>query len=229
MVQGSHIHVVEDEEDIARLIRYNLSLQGFQVSCSASGEEGLVIIEQEKVDLVLLDLMLPGIDGLEVCRQIKNDPKVASLPVIMVTAKGEEADIVRGLELGAEDYITKPFSPNVLVARVKTALRRLDEISTDSDDLIVIRDLTVHPGKHEVLVSGTRVDLTASEFAILLCLSRKPGWVYTRAQIVESIRGHGYAVTDRTIDFQMVGLRKKLGAVANYIETIRGVGYRFRE
>ncbi len=223
------IHVIEDEADISKLIQYNLSLEGFEVICSYSGEAGLKSIEQYQGDLVLLDLMLPGMDGLELCQKLKANPKTANIPVIMVTASGEEEDIVKGLELGAEDYITKPFSPKVLIARVKTVLRRMAQGTSQKDDVIEIRALSLHPGKHEVLVSGKKVNLTPSEFQILHLLARRPGWVFTRSQIVDAIRGDDYAVTDRTIDFQLVGLRKKLSVVAEDIETVRGIGYRFRE
>jgi len=223
------IHVIEDEADISKLIQYNLALEGFDVICSYSGEAGLKSIEQYKGDLVLLDLMLPGMDGLVLCQKLKANPNTKNIPVIMVTASGEEEDIVKGLELGAEDYITKPFSPKVLIARVKTVLRRLDQGTTKKDDVIEIRELILHPGKHEVLVSGEKVALTPSEFQILHLLSQRPGWVFTRSQIVDTIRGEGYAVTDRSIDFQLVGLRKKLSVVAEDIETVRGIGYRFRE
>ena len=223
------VHVIEDEEDIAKLIEYNLSLEGYRVAHYVTGEDGLKAVNSELPDLVLLDLMLPGIDGLQICRKLKSDENTAKIPVIMVTAKGEEEDIVRGLELGAEDYITKPFSPKVLMARVKAALRRLEEKPKSKDDVIEIRELIVHTGKHAVTIAGKKVDLTPSEFQILHLLSSRPGWVFTRSQIVDAIRGDDYAVTDRTIDFQMVGLRKKIGSMGEDIETVRGVGYRFRE
>lgn len=223
------IHVIEDEEDIAKLIKYNLSLEGYGVGHSATGEDGLNAINTDLPDLVLLDLMLPGMDGLQICRKLKSHQKTAKIPIIMVTAKGEEDDIVKGLELGADDYITKPFSPKILLARVNTALRRLEKKPKGKDDVIEIRELVIHPGKHAVTISGKKVDLTPSEFQILHLLSSKTGWVFTRSQIVDAIRGDDYAVTDRTIDFQMVGLRKKLGSMSENIETVRGIGYRFRE
>ena len=223
------IHIIEDEEDIAKLIKYNLSLEGYGVGHSATGEDGLNAINTDLPDLVLLDLMLPGIDGLQICRKLKSHQKTAKIPIIMVTAKGEEDDIVKGLELGADDYITKPFSPKILLARVNTALRRLEKKPKGKDDVIEIRELVIHPGKHAVTISGKKVDLTPSEFQILHLLSSKTGWVFTRSQIVDAIRGDDYAVTDRTIDFQMVGLRKKLGSMSENIETVRGIGYRFRE
>ncbi len=222
------IHVIEDETDISKLIQYNLSLEGFEVICSYSGEAGLLSIEKYQGDLILLDLMLPGIDGLALCKKIKANQNTEKIPIIMVTAKGEEEDIIKGLELGAEDYITKPFSPKVLIARVKTVLRRLSQHTLKKDDVIEIRALCLHPGKHEVLVGGKKVNLTPSEFQILHLLARRPGWVFTRSQIVDAIRGEDYAVTDRTIDFQLVGLRKKLSSMAEDIETVRGIGYRFR-
>ena len=226
---GKLVHVIEDEEDIAKLMEYNLSLEGYRVGHFETGEEGLNAVNNEFPDLILLDLMLPGIDGLQICRKLKSNQNTVRIPIIMVTAKGEEEDIVKGLELGAEDYITKPFSPRVLIARVKTALRRLEEKPKGKNDVIEIRDLIIHWGKHAVTVSGKKIDLTPSEFQILHLLSSKTGWVFTRSQIVDAIRGDDYAVTDRTIDFQMVGLRKKLGSIGKDIETVRGIGYRFRE
>jgi two-component system phosphate regulon response regulator PhoB len=223
------VYIIEDEEDIAKLIIYNLSLEGFKVGHFETGEEGLNAIQNNLPDLILLDLMLPGMSGFDICNEIKSNPSTKNIPIIMVSAKGEEEDIVKGLELGAEDYITKPFSPKVLIARVKTSLRRLEEKTTGKDDVIKIRDLVIHTGKHAVTISGKKVDLTPSEFQILHLLSSKTGWVFTRSQIVDAIRGDDYAVTDRTVDFQMVGLRKKMGLMGEDIETVRGIGYRFRE
>jgi two-component system phosphate regulon response regulator PhoB len=147
----------------------------------------------------------------------------------MVTAKGEEADIVTGLELGADDYITKPFSPKVLIARMRAVLRRRDRAETAEDDVLKFDDIIIHPGRHEVTVEGDRVDLTFTEFRILHILARRPGWVFTRHQIVDAIHGEHYPVTDRAVDVQIVGLRRKLGSAGDYIETVRGVGYRFRD
>ena len=223
------ILVVDDEEDILELLRFNFSREGYRVSCAASGEEALSLMQSELPDLIVLDLMLPGIDGLEVTRGLKNDPNTKDIPVVMLTAKGEEADIVTGLELGADDYITKPFSPRVLVARVRAVLRRRVKEAPEETSPFRIHDLVIHPGRHEVLVSGEPVQLTFTQFAILNYLARRPGWVFTRSQIVDAIRGDDYPVTDRSVDVQIVGLRKKLGAGSNYIETVRGVGYRFKE
>lgn len=227
-MEGKKIHIIEDEDDIVELIQFNLVRSGFQVACFTSGESGLAAVRAEHPDLVLLDLMLPGIDGLEICRTLKALPETQDIPIIMVTAKGEERDIVKGLEHGADDYITKPFSPSVLIARVKSVLRRTGVVES-SEEIIDIHDIRVHPGRHEVKVHGKRIDLTSSEFKILHFLSQKPGWVFTRSQIVDAIRGDNYAVTDRSIDVQIVGLRKKLNPMGEAIETVRGVGYRFKE
>ncbi len=223
------ILVVEDEDDIQELIRYNLVKEGYQVETVSSGEDALKAVSATLPNLVVLDLMLPGASGLEVCKALKNNPKTMNVSVIMLTAKTEEADIVIGLELGADDYITKPFSPKVLVARVRACLRRkVREIPADHASLR-LGGLVIDPAKHSVSVEGEPVDLTATEFGVLHFLARKPGWVFTRQQIVDAVKGEDYAVTDRSVDVQMVGLRRKLGACAEYIETIRGVGYRFRE
>ncbi len=223
------IFVVEDEEGILELLRYNLTREGFAVASAANGEEAVNAIPRKLPDLILLDLMLPGLDGLEVCRALKKNPKTAGIPIVMVTAKGEESDIVAGLELGADDYITKPFSMKVLAARVRTILRRKEMRVADRDALIRIHDIVINPGRHEVLINGKPVDLTFTELRILHFLASRPGWVMTRQQIVDAVRGEDYAVTDRSVDVQIVGLRKKLGARAEYIETVRGVGYRFKE
>jgi two-component system alkaline phosphatase synthesis response regulator PhoP len=223
------ILVVDDEEDILELLRFNLSREGYQVSCSPAGEDALSRIRSHIPDLIVLDLMLPGVDGLEVTRHLKGDSKTKDIPIVMLTAKGEEADIVTGLELGADDYITKPFSPRILVARVRAALRRKDQVGLDDESTLKVRDLVIHPGRREVLVGGKPVSLTFTEFGILNYIARRPGWVFTRAQIVDAVRGDDYPVTDRSVDVQIVGLRKKLGAAGAYIETVRGVGYRFKE
>jgi len=223
------ILVVDDEEDILELVRYNLAREGYKILCASSGEEGLKLAKAEKPDLIVLDLMLPGVDGLDVTRRLKGDDSTRKIPVVMLTAKGEESDIVTGLELGAEDYITKPFSPRVMVARVKTALRRQLKDTPGEKEVIQIHEITVHPGRHEVLVNERPVQLTFTEFGILYSLIKKPGWVFTRNQIVDAVRGDDYYVTDRSVDVQIVGLRKKLGKAGKHIETVRGVGYRLKE
>ena len=223
------ILVVDDEEDILELVRYNLVREGYQVRCASSGEKCLQKVASEKPDLIVLDLMLPGIDGLEVTKILQSDSKTKHVPIIMLTAKGEEADIVTGLELGADDYVTKPFSPRILIARVRAVIRRKKKEETDDMSLIQIHDIVINTHKREIIANGKPVDLTFTEFQILYYLAKRPGWVFTRAQIVDAVRGDDYPVTDRSVDVQIVGLRKKLGLCGRYIETVRGVGYRFRE
>lgn len=223
------IFIVEDEEDILELLRFHLTRDGFDVFSAGDGEEAIRAIIKRPPALVLLDLMLPGLDGLEVCRAIKKESKTAHIPIIMTTAKGEEADIVAGLELGADDYVTKPFSIKVLIARVRAVIRRRQEPLTGKDAVISRHGIMINPGRHEVLVEGKSVELTFSELRILHFLASRPGWVMTRDQIVDAVRGEDYSVTDRAVDVQIVGLRKKLGPRADCIETVRGVGYRFRE
>ncbi len=223
------ILIIEDDPDIRGLMKHHLERDGYVVVGAPTGEEGLRLARKSPPGLVVLDLMLPGMDGLEVLRQLRADAKTRELPAVIVSAKGEEADIVSGLELGADDYLTKPFSPRVLVARVRAVLRRREKPEAPEDDVIHIHDLTIHPGRHEVLVGKKSVDLTFTEFRILHILARRPGWVFTRARIVDSIHGESYPVTDRAVDVQIVGLRKKLGRAGDYIETVRGVGYRFTE
>ena len=230
MTSKSKILVIEDEEDILALVHYNLVRNGFNVDIASSGEEGLQKARQGSPDLIVLDLMLPSIDGLEVCRQLRGDQGLAKTAIVMMTAKGEEEDIVKGLEYGADDYITKPFSPQVLVARIKAVLRRRESSSRNQgEDPIVVHDLVIDPRRNRVTAAGQDVELTVSEFKLLSHLAARPGWVFTRTQIVDAIHGEGYAVTDRAVDVQIVGLRKKLGSCGTYIETVRGVGYRFRE
>jgi two-component system phosphate regulon response regulator PhoB len=223
------ILVVDDEEDILELVRFNLDREGYAVHCAETGEEALRKVKETKVDLMVLDLMLPGMNGLEVTRLLKNDSATCNLPVIMLTAKGEEPDIVTGLELGADDYVTKPFSPRVLIARVRAVLRRRSQPQASTDKTIHIYELSIDPGRRVVVADGDPIDLTYTEFQVLFLLTRRPGWVFTRTQIVDAVRGDDYPVTDRSVDVQIVGLRKKLGPFGKYVETVRGVGYRFKE
>jgi two-component system alkaline phosphatase synthesis response regulator PhoP len=223
------ILVVDDEEDILELVRYNLEREGYTVSCAASGEEALNAAVTDPVDLIVLDLMLPGIDGLEVARRLKQNSNTMDTPIVMLTAKGEEADIVTGLELGADDYVTKPFSPRILIARIKAVVRRRSGIVEPVSEVLNIRELSIHTGRRHVTANGKSLDLTYTEFQVLFFLARRPGWVFTRSQIVDAVRGDDYPVTDRSVDVQIVGLRKKLGPYGRYIETVRGVGYRFIE
>lgn len=223
------ILVVDDEEDIIELVRHNLAREGYQIICATTGEKAVSKARTENIDLIVLDLMLPGIDGLEVARSLKNDPKTRNIPIVMLTAKGEEADIVTGLEMGADDYITKPFSPRVLIARIRAVIRRQSDDLKNDNIPFKIHDLTIHPGKRSVEAKGDPMDLTFTEFQVLSFLAKRPGWVFTRGQIVDAVRGSDYPVTDRSVDVQIVGLRKKLGSCGDYIETVRGVGYRFKE
>lgn len=223
------ILVVDDEEDILELVRFNLSKEGYQVICAATGEKAVEMARAELPDLMVLDLMLPGMDGLEAAKFLKNNPETQNIPIVMLTAKGEESDVVTGLELGADDYVVKPFSPRILLARVKAVLRRKQTEATDDSEVVKIHNLVIHPGRREVRVDGKPLDLTFTEFGVLSYLMRRPGWVFTRSQIVDAVRGTDYYVTDRSVDVQIVGLRKKLGNAGKYIETVRGVGYRFKE
>lgn len=224
-----NILVVEDEEAIQELITYHLKKESFKVTCVATGEDAVIKIRNEEFNLVLLDLMLPGMDGLEVCRAVRKHPSGENVPIMMVTAKGEESDVVTGLELGADDYMVKPFSPRVLVARVKTLLRRRRKTDTETGAPVEIHGIAIHPGRHEVTVGGKKTDLTNMEFRVLYFLAGQPGWVLSRYQIVEGVRGENYPVTDRSVDVIITGLRKKLGKSGEFIETVRGVGYRFKE
>jgi len=227
----NRILAVDDEEDIVELVRYNLEREGYETLSAFSGKEALEIISKKRPDLIVLDLMLPDLDGLEITRRLKRDEELKDIPIVMLTAKGEEADVVVGLELGADDYIVKPFSPRILVARVKSVLRRRDSgnLADIRSESIRIHDIEIHMGRHQVYLAGEPIDLTFSEFEILAFLSRRPGWVFTRSQIVDAIRGDNYPVTERSVDVQVVGLRRKLGVQGDYIETVRGVGYRFKE
>jgi len=225
----TRILVVEDEPDILDLIRYNLEKAGYGVVPAATGEAGLTLAREAPPALIVLDLMLPGMDGLSVCRALKREARTARVPVMMVTARGTEADVVAGLNLGADDYIVKPFSPAVLVARVGALLRRAAEPEAPAERALTVHGVTIHPGRHRVEVKDEAVPLTATEFRILHFLARRPGWVYTRQQIVDAVMGEGHPVTERSVDVQIAALRKKLGPTGDLIETVRGVGYRVRE
>jgi two-component system alkaline phosphatase synthesis response regulator PhoP len=226
---GPCILVVDDEDDLLELVRYNLAKAGYRVVCVSTGEESLSHARRQPPDLIVLDLMLPAVDGLEVCRRLKADAKTRDIPIIMLTAKSEESDVVRGLERGADDYITKPFSPRVLTARVKALLRRQEsQRAAEMEKSIEIHELSIHPGRHEVTLAGKPLELTFTEFSLLAFLAKRPGWAYTRTQIVDAVKGEDYPVTERSVDVQVAGLRKKLGQFGSYVETVRGVGYRFR-
>lgn len=224
---SSHILIIEDEPDINELLSISLEKSGYNVSKSYDGETGLNIARRTSPDLVLLDLMLPGINGLDICRLLKSEEGTASTRIIMITALSQENDIVKGLEIGADDYITKPFSIKVLNARISSVLRRNTYSKDYISDSIYIESIQINPKTRIVKIENQTIDLTYTEFQILHLLATHPGWVFTRYQIIDKIRGDNYPVTDRSVDFQIVGLRKKMGPKGKLIETIRGVGYRF--
>ena len=222
------ILIIEDEPDISELIEYNLSQSGYSILVSNNGEKGIENARKHLPDLILLDLMLPGIHGTDVCRILKNDKDTSSVSIIMLTALGQEEDIIKGLETGADDYVTKPFSFPVLEARIQSVLRRVKNEDIENEN-VSISGIVISSRKREVHIDGEQIeDLTFTEFQILHLLASHPGWVFTRYQIIDKIRGDGYPVTDRSVDFQIVGLRKKLGKRGKLINTIRGVGYRFQ-
>ena len=223
----AHILIIEDEPDIIELSTFNLEKHGYVVSSARNGESGLEKTRKIGPDLILLDLMLPGIHGLDVLRILKSDKDTHNIPIIITSALGEEENIVRGLETGADDYITKPFSSVILLARVKAVLRRGLVSKIDLQRIVLNQGIKVDPNTRNVFIDDSKVVLTFTEFQILYLLVSHPGWVFTRYQIIDRIRGEKYPVTDRSVDFQIVGLRKKMGHKGKLIETIRGVGYRF--
>ena len=221
------IILIEDEPDIVEVISYNLSREGFRVVAESRGDEGINEVRKQSPDLVILDLMLPGIDGLSVCQQIKSDPLTQNIPIIIVSAKGEESDVVIGLGMGADDYLAKPFSPRELVARVKAVLRRGDIRWIEQDERILIEQLLIDVVRHEVRIANVPVSLTATEFKILHHIASQPGRAFTRDQLLNRVTGKGVVVVDRNIDVHIRSIRKKLKEYSEKIQTIRGVGYRF--
>ena len=222
------ICIIEDEKDIVRLLSYNLTKEGYDVVSYESGDQAFEFIKSHRPHLVLLDIMIPDIDGFEVCKLLKSNPDTATIPIIMITAKTEESNIVTGLELGAEDYITKPFSIAILIARVRTALRRTTKKETIPDPVLVFDNLKLYPDRYEVYVDETLVSLNHTEFQLLCCLSSQPGRVFSRMQIIDFMKGENYYVTQRLVDVLLVSIRKKLGKAASLIQTVRGVGYKFK-
>ena len=223
------ILIIEDEPDISELIEYNLTQSGYSIIVSDNGEKGIEVTRKHSPDLILLDLMLPGINGIDVCRILKNDKDTSDVSIIMLTALGQEEDIVKGLETGADDYVTKPFSFPVLEARIQSVLRRGIKDNLENDN-IHNSGIAISSRKREVHIDGKKIEsLTFTEFQILHLLASHTGWVFTRYQIIDKIRGDNYPVTDRSVDFQIVGLRKKLSTAKKYIKTIRGIGYKFND
>ncbi len=222
------ILIIEDETDIREVIEHNLSKEGFSVRSTGDGGEALGLIKSQSPDLVLLDLMLPGMNGLEICRRIKTDPVTSSTAVIMVTAKGEESDIVLGLGLGADDYISKPFSPREMIARVNAVVRRIRG-KAGLKERITYKGMVIDSGKHGLWVDGQRVEMTATEFRLIHFLAAHPGRVFTRERLLSTVFGEDAFITDRNIDVHITAIRKKLGPYKHVIETVRGVGYRFSE
>ena len=220
--------IVDDEEDIRELVELYLGRDGYDILTCETGEQALDIVRTDSIDLIVLDLMLPGINGLDVCRKLKTNRKTESISIVMLTAKGEDADVVTGLELGADDYVTKPFSGKVLAARVRRILKRT-ATSEDEAEILEVHDLVIDPARRDVRIKGQSIKLTFTEFNVLWTLARRPGIVFTRYKIVDAIRGSDYLVTDRAVDVQIVSLRKKLKECGDYIETVRGVGYRFKD
>ena len=225
--------IVEDEPEIAELIEFHAERAGMRARTIHSGRLALELMRREKPDLIVLDLMLPDLDGLEVCRRLKQNDDTRSIPIVMVTAKGEEADIVTGIELGADDYVTKPFSPRVLMARLRNVLRRngpVEEAPTRSDRLVLLGGkLVIDIDRHEVIVESKKTDLTLTEFGILHYLASRPGFVRTRDQIIAAVHGKSTVLSSRTVDVHVTALRRKLDALSDCVETVRGVGYRFSE
>lgn len=224
------ILVVEDDPQIQELLNYNLGKEGFVVLSVQSGEAGLQVLDKEPVDLIILDLMLPGMDGMTFCRRTKSLSATQHIPVVMLTAKSEETDIVAGLDIGADDYIPKPFSPRLLVARVRAVLRRAAIHPTETaEDFSQVGPLVIDRAKHDVRVEDEPISLTPTEFAILELLASHPGRVFARSEIAETVHGEPFVTTDRAVDVHIASLRRKLGSAGQLIETVRGVGYRIRE
>lgn len=223
---GEKILIVEDEEDIRELIHFHLFKNQYTIIEAANGKEALDLASSQKPDLILLDIMLPEIDGIEVCQKLKEDPELGDIKIIFLSAKGAEEDVVRGLELGADDYVTKPFSPKILMARVKTVLKREKK---EAASAISFQGISLDEGKRKAAIDGKDLKLTFSEYQLLKLFLSSRGHVFTRAQIINNIKGHNHAITDRSVDTQLVSLRKKLGPKGKLIESVWGVGYRFKE
>jgi two-component system alkaline phosphatase synthesis response regulator PhoP len=234
-VYSPKILVVDDETYIVELVKFNLEKEGFRVIVAYDGLNALDMVRTEKPDLILLDIMLPNMDGLQVCRTLKQDPGYNTIPIIMLTAKGEEFDTVLGLEMGADDYVKKPFSPREMVARVKARLRALKILEAEKaigKRIYVVKELIVIPDKYEAFIGEEKLELTPKEFELLSLMASNPGKVFTREALLEKVWGYEYSGDTRTVDVHIRHLRQKLKddiSYPEYIETVRGVGYRFIE
>jgi len=221
----TRILIVEDEPDLRQVMEYNLAAQGYQVTSATDGLEGLQAIRDNPPDLIVLDLLLPHLDGRDVCRAVREDVETCNIPIIMVTACTDESDIIAGLELGADDYIAKPFSPRVLISRIRVLLRQQTK-PRENLSLIDVGKIRLLPGQYEVLIDNAPISLTLTEYDILLLLAKSHGFVFNRQKIVDAVRGRDIIVTDRTVDVHVASLRKKLGECRSYLQTVRGVGYK---
>ena len=221
------ILIIEDDRDIVEMLEYNLKEAGYETFSASNGEDGIALVRKGRPNLIILDIMLPMIGGFEVCKILKNDDMMAHIPVIILSAKSQETDKVVGLELGADDYITKPFSPRELIARIRAILRR--EQGHRSSSMIERGDIVIDSTRHKVTVKGKEISLTFTEFKLLEFMARRPGAVFSRNQILDAVSGEYTMVYDRTVDVHIKSLRRKLGSAKDYIETIRGAGYRFKE
>jgi two-component system phosphate regulon response regulator PhoB len=235
MIESAHdrsrgkakILCVEDDLNLQKNLSFILWREGYEVLCAQTGEEALDLVRRKKPDLVLLDLMLPGIDGNKVSSILRKDPGTSDILIIMVTAKKQMEDIVAGLKNYADDYVTKPFDPEVLLARIQALLRRRIKSSDEARTTLEIDGLVINRGAYEVLAGGRKIALTKTEFEILALLAGKPNQVFTRSRILDNVREDGYPITERVVDYHLTGLRRKLGKTKKYIRTVRGVGYKF--
>jgi two-component system phosphate regulon response regulator PhoB len=223
----ARILIIEDDRDIVEMLEYNLAEAGYDTFSALNGDDGVALARRERPDLIILDIMMPVMDGFEVCRMLKNDSSVAHIPIIILSAKSQETDKVVGLELGADDYVTKPFSPRELIARTRAILRR--GAGPQYDGRIERGNIVIDSTRHKVKVSGEKISLTLTEFKLLEFMARRPGVVFSRSQILDAVSGEEAMVYDRTVDAHVKSLRHKLGPAKSYIETIRGAGYRFQE
>ncbi|MBM4110717.1 MAG: response regulator [Phycisphaerae bacterium] len=221
--------IVEDEHEIADLVKFHLERDGMQVSVARNGRKAIEMVQAAGFDLIVLDLMLPDLDGLEICRRLKGQDRTKDIPVVMLTARGEESDIVAGLEMGADDYVTKPFSPRVLMARLRTSLRKHGGALPDERISLVDGRLLIDRERHLVTVDGHAIELTLTEFGILRALALRPGFVRTRDQLISAVHGRNTLLSSRTVDVHVTAVRRKLGPLGDCVQTVRGVGYRFRD